>query len=278
MDTSQAVELPLGITPNVSASVYYQKTLGVVHKSSLDVVHRSPQHYRSWLERDRKDTPALRFGRMFHLACLEPDEFKRMYVVEPDFGDCRYKNNKDARNAWLADNAEKESLTADEHDRLLGMSAAILQHPASRALLRGGQSEVTLRWNDQYTNLACKARADYFIEDKGVVVDLKTTESGDSDSFARSVWNYRYHVQDALYRAGFAACGKPIQHFALVTVEKEPPYAVAVYTLDAQAVEAGYTAARKDIETMQWCLEHNSWPGYSSGVEQLSLPKWALRQ
>jgi exodeoxyribonuclease VIII len=123
--------------------------------------------------------------------------------------------------------------------------------------------------------LPCKSRADYWVRGKRLVVDAKTTLDASPEAFAKSVYNYRYHVQDALYRAGFAANGERIDHFALLAVEKEPPYAVAVYTLDAEAVSKGHFAARSNIEVLADCVTRNEFPGYGNGVQELSLPRWA---
>ena len=224
---------------------------------------------------ERDETPALTFGRAFHCSQLEPAVFEPTYRVEPDFGDCRTRANKAARDDWRASNAGREFVSANDMAAIRGMQASVAAHPAASRLIQAGQSEVTLRWVDDVSGLACKSRADYWVREKRFVVDLKSTLDASPEQFAKDVYNYRYHVQDALYRAAFAACGERIDHFAIVAVEKLPPYACAVYVLDEDAVAKGHHSARKNIELLRACLEKNVWPGYSPGVEQLSLPRWA---
>ena len=278
--TAQAIDLSAIFSGRISTTEdeqsYHQKTLGVVSKSALDKVARTPAHYRAWVNGyEGKPSAAMDFGRAFHMALLEPVKYAQRYAVAPDFGDLRYKANKEKRIEWIAANDGKDFIDRDDASRIADMVKSVMSHPTGARLIAEGESEVTLRWTDSETGLPCKSRADRWVKAKRLVVDAKTTEDASPEGFARSVAKYRYHVQDALYRAGFLACGEPIDHFALLAVEKEPPYAVAVYTLDADAVARGYALARANIETLQTCLERDEWLAYSNGVSELSLPRWA---
>jgi hypothetical protein len=96
-------ELPLGFLPDLPSEVYHAPRLGVVSKSALDKLRKSPAHYYAWATGQlEKSTPALAFGRAGHCAIFEPDQFDKLYVVEPEFGDCRFKENKLKRDAWRA--------------------------------------------------------------------------------------------------------------------------------------------------------------------------------
>jgi exodeoxyribonuclease VIII len=182
---------------------------------------------------------------------------------------------KARKEAWLAEHAHLETMSEKDENAILGMLESVMCHPAASRLILEGQSEVTLRWKDQITGLACKIRADYWVKPKRYVLDLKSTDDASPDAFARSVYTYGYHRQDALYRAGFAACGETLEHFAIIAVEKEPPYACAVYVLDQDAIVKGFESVRRDIGRLAACIEADEWPSYSDGVEQLSLPHWA---
>lgn len=267
---------PHGIDLAVSAHEYHRRELGVVSKSALDEMHRSPLHYRAWVDGiEAEPTAALRFGTALHMALLEPERFARTYIVAPDFGDLRSSKSRERRDAWLEGNPGVIMLSRDDEAAILGMLEAVMKHPAASRLILDGTPEVTLRWTDEITGLRCKSRADYWVKSRRLAVDLKSTDDASPDGFARSVTKWRYFVQDALYRMGFAECGEPIDHFAILAVEKRPPFAVAVYTLDDDAVRKGYEAARRDIERLRECLQRNEWPSYSDGVQELCLPPWA---
>lgn len=257
-------------------SAYHKRTIGVASKSALDQIARSPAHYRAWVEgEDREPTPALEFGRAVHMAILEPSRFASAYIVAPDFGDLRSSKNREARDAWREQNPGAVVISQADYDTIGGMLRSVMLHPAASKLIADGTPEVSLYWRDAITGLRCKARADYWVKSKGLVIDLKSTLDASPREFARSVIKYRYHVQDASYRAAFHACGEPITHFAILAVEKTAPYACAVYTLDTDAVARGFGAYRLDMSALAECIKTNRFPSYSEGVEELSLPAWA---
>ena len=268
--------IPLGIHERVPDTVYHgRRGVGVISKSALDRVHRSPAHYRAWLEAPSEDTPALKFGRAFHSAVLEPDVYERRYAVKPDFGDCRRKENKARRDAWRQANAGLERIGEDEDERIRAMMASVYAHPLASKLVTGGSPELTITWRDPETGLYGKSRADNYIEDHGgLVVDLKSCQDASVDEFAKSVARYRYHVQDALYRYAFGSVDKPVKHFILVAVEKEPPYAVGVHTLDTDGIARGYTAARQDMDMLAHAVRTDTWEAFPH-LNTIELPRWA---
>jgi hypothetical protein len=84
MTRTAKVSMTDGLAYGVDAGEYHQKALGVVSKSALDRIHKSPAHYRAWLEGGERDTPAMSFGRAFHCYVLEPEVFAATYAVVPD--------------------------------------------------------------------------------------------------------------------------------------------------------------------------------------------------
>jgi exodeoxyribonuclease VIII len=57
-----------------------------------------------------------------------------------------------------------------------------------------------------------------------------------------------------------------------VAVEKEPPFAVGVYTLSPAYIRWGRAKVDRAIDILQGCLRHNSWPGY--GAQMIEPPTW----
>ena len=112
--------------------------------------------------------------------------------------------------------------------------------------------------------------------EKGVIVDLKTTRDASPDGFAKSVAQYRYHVQAAFYSDGYkAAFGEAPRGFVFIAVETEPPYLVAVYVASETMTSRGRIEYQTDLDTFRECLATDTWPGYSSSPLTLDLPKWA---
>lgn len=265
-----------GIHPHVPAADYHKRELGVVSKSALDRVRRSPAHYRAWIDGrlPDDDTPALRFGRAFHMALLEPERFATTYTELPRF-DMRTKAGKEGRAAWDAEHADAEPIRFDDLMTITNMVEAVRAHPLARQMVRDGESELTLSWSDPDTGLPCKSRLDFYVRDLAMIVDAKSTDDATWDEFRRDVAKYGYHRQDALYRAAALALDLPVQHFVLLAVEKSPPYAVATYTLDAEGVGKGYGSVRRDIDTLAECMKTGKFPGYPETIQQLDVPFWA---
>jgi len=239
-----------------------------VSASHLHVVAASPYHYWSrFLDPNRpviEPTAAMRLGSLVHCAVLEPDELNSRYAIAPDR---RTKDGK-ATAAMLAASGI-EAVTAADMELAMAMAASVRSHQAAAELLRNGKAEQSFWWDDVDTGLRCKCRPDWYYG--ATVVDLKTTTDASPQGFAKSVANWRYHVQQAHYMAGTFA-----ERFVFIAVEKTYPYAVGVYELDATAMNVGYALRRNNLQTIADCRAINEWPGYSQGIQNLSLPGWAL--
>jgi exodeoxyribonuclease VIII len=247
-----------------------------VSKSHLDQVARSPLHYWSrYVAEDRvvpDPTPAMMLGTALHARVLEPELFAAEYALAPAV-DRRTKAGKDA---WAEAEAEgKTLLSAADWAQIDGMAAAIESHRgASKLLAQQGLTEASLFWTDDATGIECKCRPDRTISDEWIL-DLKTTEDASPAGFAKSAWNFRYHVQASWYLDGVRSYGGQPQGFVFIAVEKKPPYAVAVYLADPEMVAAGGREARRCLNLIAECRATGKWPGYGDTAQVLSLPKWA---
>lgn len=192
---------------------------------------------------------------------------------------------QDVRSRWRAENEGYTVLSVDTYEQLLGMRDAIMAHPAASALLSGeGVAEASVYWTDPATGELCRCRPDYWRKD-GVIADLKTTEDASPEGFAKSLVNYRYHVQAPWYLGGMTAAyeaghfpegwQRP-RAFAFIAVEKRAPYAVAVYVLDSESLEIGARMMRRDLDTLAECRRTGVWPGYGDTLQQLGVPQYYL--
>lgn len=244
-------------------------------KSGMDLLLKSPAHYRAAKDTDHEPTPAMLMGSAVHTAVLEPDLFEKKYVPSPDINR-RTKAGKEEFAAFQEANQGKEILKPEDYELIINMRDSIFAHTLASKLLTDGKAELSYFWEDDQTGALLKCRPDYLRSD-GVVIDLKTTLDASPESFAKSAANFHYHLQAAHYLEGVSALGDHATHFVFVCVEKKPPYAVACYTLDSEAVGFGQLLAREAISRYTKCREADQWPGYSPKIESLSLPPWAFR-
>jgi hypothetical protein len=241
-----------------------------VSASHLHAVAKSPQHYWArFLDPDRtplEPTAAMRLGSLVHCAVLEPDELGKRYSR------CASRTTK-AGKEQAAELAARgiEAVSDSDWSLAVAMNGSVRNHPAASALLKHGKAEQSFWWNDSTTGLRCKCRPDWFYG--STIIDLKTTTDASPAGFARSVANFRYHVQASHYLAGLHGA----ERFVFIAVEKTAPYAVAVYELDADALAAGNELRLRDMRMIADCRATAEWPGYGDHLQTLSLPSWALR-
>lgn len=238
---------------------------------------RSPAHAKYDRENPRDPTPAMLMGTLVHARVLEPLTVADRFVVEIEGINKRTKDGKAEYAQWEASVAGKTIVPRDTWDRSILTAQAIASHPAVRLLMSAGQAEVSLFWEHPLYGIPCKCRPD-FLRDDLTIIDLKTTADASPEAFARTCARLNYHAGHAHYSDGVTATlGKP-RSFILIAAEPEPPYGVAVYELDAEAIEAG--ARIMDRAALAWrAADEANWrPAYPNTIQPLALPRWATYQ
>ena len=252
----------LGIHSMVSNAEYHADP--AVSASHLHAISRSPQtYYKRFIDPNRppsKQTPALILGSCVHTAVLEPDDLDRRYAV------CATRKGSTTYNKLIDKGIEP--VTQAQWDQALSMCDAVRNHPEAAWLLSDGKAEQSVWWNDEQFDLRCKCRPDWWNGD--IVIDLKTTQDASPRGFAKSVANFRYHVQQMHYLRGTNAA-----RFIFIAVEKEYPFAVGVYELDNDACGVGEELRQRDMQRIKTCKQRDEWPGYSNDISSLSLPPYA---
>jgi exodeoxyribonuclease VIII len=248
-----------------------------ISKSGLDKIHRCPAWFRHCLDNPPEQTAAMRLGSAVHTAVLEPEKFDAEFVVAPVV-DKRTKKGKEQWAEFCEASAGKDVLTGQEGETIQRIRDAVFAHPAARACLQvPGQAEKSVFWRDSATDELCKCRPDWWRND-GIIVDLKTTRDAAPESFSKSAYQYRYHVQAGYYMDGLElATGERPRGFVFIAVETAPPYLVSVYAADDQMVLFGQVQYRKDLDLYAQCKAKNMWPGFPEEVLSLHLPPWAKR-
>lgn len=294
----------VGVHPSVSFPVYH--SWNAASNSRLSVLRRSPAHLKAYME-EPTDNATLMFGRAAHAAILEPDDFAKRYLLAERCEAMKKTDGKRCSNigiiydgsaGWYCGvhSSQGQSdpsvtiLTPTDYKATLAVRDAVHVHRASKLLPQSGQRELSIVWQDESTGTTCKARLDGFSPAiaGGVIVDVKTTRDASRRAFERSVYSYGYHRQGAFYLEGAKASGFAAEHFAIVAVEKEPPYGVAIYRLDEGAMDVGNVEVFGHVAPegreggllarYAECIRTNEWPGYPEDVQDVALPGWAYSE
>lgn len=252
-----------------------------ISRSGLELFRRSPLHYwHEYLnpEREQHVAPevitkanALEFGNAFHTYVLEPEEFNKRYMVF-DKADGRTKLGKEINQQAALTKGDRELIEAKAFQEIANMSRAINLSSTAKGLIDGAVYEKSLFWIDADTGILCKVRPD--IWHSNMIVDLKTTANASPRAFSRSIHDYGYHMQCAMiHEALWSLRQQNFMNFLFVAVEKEAPYATAVYRLDEAAIVRGIEDFKKTLHELKACIDSDTWPSYPDG--QINLPAYA---
>jgi hypothetical protein len=263
-----------GIYHNVESNVYHGWLGASV--SRLKEFGRSPAHCRAYMDAPSESTTALEIGAAAHYALLQPDHFDALYLAGP----CDDKRKK----AWLdfvANNPFATILKPAEYDDIMRMCDAIRAHPAARLVLSSiTDVEVSMTWKNE---ARCKARIDAVAPSLTATVELKTARDASVDGFSKAVYDLKYYWQAAHYLDGYnGLTGSALDSHIIIAAEKEAPYAVNVFALRSDAIDAGRLELAPLYQKWADCEASGQWPqeshGYSTKFTDLSLPPWAWRK
>lgn len=263
------------LIPNIPFSVY-AKSDGM-NSSGIKDILRSPAHFyqRKFEHVQTKETEALQFGKLLHYAVLEPELFKKHYIVQPKM-DKRTAAGKSEYELFKAKLLPDAIVVPEEMVHgIKTMTDKILNHKIASKLMERGVRETTLFWEDRETKELCKMRPD-FISAKGYIVDLKTSKDARLESFQRDIMKYLYHIQAAHYCEGARVAGvcRP-DAFIFLVIEKDPPYEIAIYPAGASVLGVGDQWRSKAMGIYSRCKKRNVWPGYNHEARTIELPRWA---
>jgi hypothetical protein len=266
-----------GVYENVAAEDYF--AWSAVSNSKLSLLKRSPRHYQHGFS---EATPAMQLGSLVHSGVLEPLAIAKRYVFMPDYakhpgnttasGDRSFSSAtkfvKQMEEQFRQMHFDKEIVTEEQYNTMVGMSTALADNDKAKHLLRDGRAEVSMVWDDPETGLRCKARADWL--KPGVMADLKTTM--DAGQFERSIVKFGYHRQMAFYTRGLMANGIDADPW-IICVEKSAPFGCRCAPMDSEALRIGANEIDELLGLLVECQARDFWPGYQN-PSVWSVPEW----
>jgi hypothetical protein len=264
----------------------YLKADGI-SQSRLKGMARSPAHFRHTEDEDSPSTRDRILGHIFHTAVLEPHLLEKAYYLRPETYKIRGVGKDETKKwhngslyckEWMEAHKDREILLEKEHVAIIGMRKSVMEHPGARDALAQGVSEQCLFVQDPDTGIGLKCRCDRL--SGNTIPDLKSTDDASEEGFARSCAKWGYDVQAAFYLDIANWLGLNKEFFIFIAVEKEPPYAVGVYTveLDDETCVIGRGKYRRWLSLLSHCLEYNEWPAYSPDIIPLRLPPYEIRK
>lgn len=280
--------VPAGLHAAIPFDEY--RSWPALSNSTLSLLKRSPAHCKSGFG---EATDAMKLGSLAHAALLEPLEIIKRYVFMPNYANHPENTTKDGSRSYSAATTfvknKEEEFTKLHHDKeivseqfynqVLGMSRAYHRHEKTASLIRDTEKEVSALWWDEELEVWCKARFDVFRNPADGasarhILDVKTTP--DARVFERSIANMGYHRQAAFYMRGMWAATNKVRgddEFYFTAIEKTEPHGIRTAPLDFESLDTGSREIRELVALYRECSTNDRWPGYDS-PEAWSLPAW----
>jgi hypothetical protein len=265
------------IIHGMSNAEYHTDTTAI-SASGLKLFARSPAHYyAAYLDPNRpqrQPTAAMKLGTATHCAILEPAEFDARYAMLPPGINLRTNEGKATRDSIMA--SGRDILDADDMAAVTRMASAFRESNTAAALF-AKPHHVESSVFATIGGVKCKCRPDFMTSDGLLVIDVKTTRDASPEEFGKSAWNLGYHLQAAFYRRVISEATGTTPDFIFGCVESEAPHLTAFYSVPPYLLEYADGLIDALLESYAECLKTDTWPGYGSDMQELSVPGYAMR-
>lgn len=236
-------------------------------------------------ELDDTDSNARKFGRMAHMALLEPERYAREAMIASPCSGVLKSGERKGEACGLAGQCNVDAdWYCGRHapktaywprDFVSQEEAARIARMSDASPLRGidfgvGQPEVTIVAEVQA--VPCKIRVDWLTENH--VIDFKKCQVGKAtvEECERSIVAYDWHLQAALYQEVAWEATHQKREYLWVFLEDGPPYDVTVIQHDSESYQIASGEVFRLLD--QWRAAHatGEFPGATSGIIQGGLP------
>lgn len=256
-----------------------------ISKSGLVDFMRNPYAYR-WAQLNgvKKDSPAIRTGKLVDCLVLTPELLEDQYVVEEVN---RRTNAGKARVEEIAASG-RELVSPDEMAAARTAANIAMKHIAE---LPGTKYTQVAVWARIETIGVMKLDAPLTVcgmfdllsvdeNDRCKIIDLKTTSEDVSnrDALTRNIVNYKYATQAAMYSDLLRlATGEPPVDFSLLYLGMQEPHQtrlVGFFEADIDKYRGEYLLA---LERYATAAATDNWGSSMLPDFRFSLPAWAER-
>lgn len=257
---------------------------------------KSPAHYQWYITHPHETKDSFDLGSAVHAKVLGVGAEIAVYPDGSGPETFEYEgvvlNTVLSKTGALGTNASKafeaaarkdgkvpvKRVTARVVDRI---AESVLGNQTARALFEGGEPEVSIFATDPDTGVGLRGRLDYLRP--ATIADLKTTAGEASESgFSKTVFNFGYHVQFALYEHIYELITGDRLPWLWVVVETEAPYVTSVFALGEDEQKMGRDDARRAIDTYARCRDTGIWPAYrhantrGGAIGLVKAPTWSI--
>jgi hypothetical protein len=251
------------LRPSLSAGIAHT----LITKSPM---HAKAEHPKLSPQYVAKDADKFDIGTASHSMILEGED--KVCVVEAD--DWRKKESQEKR-----DDARKNGLTPllrkhyEAVTQMVGVAKSFMAECEIGPRIKDADAELTMLWQER--DLWMRARPDLWSKDRRVLVNYKTSESAEPNTFIRLIPRLGYDLSAAFYERGARILGHQAQEF-FVVLEINPPFACSLVGLDPAMREVADSKLALALKAWRRCMETDLWPAYPLNVCYASPTSWEL--
>lgn len=243
------------------------------------LVNRSPAHAHAAHRllgggTGEESTAAQNTGKILE-ALVYNQPLDRLFAILP-FDSFRTKDAQAAKELAIAE--RKTPILEGALSEFIKASDLIKKQLAEQGVIfEGGEYQKLVEWTCEQTGANCKGYIDYY--QAPIIWDLKCVSDASPAKVVRSFVDYGWDIARAAYTDGIESmypelAGRTRMIFPFA--ETEPPYLVHLYEASGEMQMLG--AEKWYQAKLKWadCLENNRWPGYFSGIAQISPKPWQM--
>lgn len=205
---------------------------------------------------------AADWGTVIDCLITTPEEIDTVIALH-DYPDFR---TKEAR-AFKADATAsgRVLMTKGEYRAATNAAEKLYEDRESGDIIRNSKKQVVLL--NQLLGVNFKGLVDIAPENAPYLADLKTTSNFSIREISKTIDNFGYHVQAALYLKLWNLCFPDDQRhrFRFIWQQSVAPYEVAVTELPGIDISEGEEWAANQIERLKNATETGYWPGITEG-------------
>ena len=253
---------------------------------------QSPLHAKAEQDGVSEPSEVSEMGEAIHDALLEgvdriasinPEDYRsKPTKANPEGAVPKGWTNGAIKAAREAARAEgKLPMLSDKVGRVTAAVSSAKSYIAT-TVLKGifdrGESEVTFVW--QEGAILCKARADRWTPEMGILLHVKTSAGSVAPhAFQRVADSMGYDLAVMFYERGMEAVapGKLVKSYILA-IEQEVPHGCKLYDLHELKKEIAAANVERAIQAWGKCIASGIYPAYGADIYTLEPKPWQLAE
>lgn len=254
----------------------YHKSAGTSCSMLKEYQESALGYYLRYVEQSAppKTSAAMQRGSLLHLLAEHwPNPVDDHIAIAPDeFVTATGALSKSA-SKWLADIGDKLPTTAEELESVKRQWAGVLRNPAARSCIESAEArEFVVRWDWEGHQMRCRVDG----TTRQFFYDLKTTRDHHPlKTFHKSVREFGYDLQSAVYAAASVAIGMEPHRMAFIVTSNLWPHPCHVVRLPADMIQRATQRALQYLAEIRQRTEWGHWlPDDYGEIVDLFVPAW----